>query len=49
MNKFNLKGSTTDVDFMIHVLNNLPEEYDDILAGLKNCLTLSDNDTLKVR
>ena len=34
MNEFNLKGSITDEDFMIHVLNNLPKECDVILDRL---------------
>ena len=28
MSKFGLKGKITDEDFMIHVINNLPKEYD---------------------
>ena len=35
MSKFRLKGSISDEDFMIHILNNLPEEYDAILDGLE--------------
>ena len=31
---------------MIHVLNNLPEEYDLILHGLENCLTSTRDDAL---
>ena len=34
---------------MIHVLNNLPNEYDVILDGLENCLTLSGDDALQVK
>ena len=30
MNEFDLKGSITDEDFMIYILNNLPKEYDGI-------------------
>ena len=33
---------------MIHVLNNLPMEYDVILDELQNHLTSSDNDTLMI-
>ena len=33
------KSYITDEDFMIHALKNLPEEYDVILDGFKNCLT----------
>ena len=46
MNKFRLKGNITDEDLMIHVMYDLPEEYDVILDGLKNCLTLSGDDAL---
>ena len=38
LREFGLKGSVTDKDFMIQVLNNLHEEYDVILYGLKSCL-----------
>ena len=37
-NEFGQKGSVSDKDFMIHDLNNLPEEYDVILDGNENCL-----------
>ena len=33
---------------MIHVLNNLPEEYDAILAGLENHLMSSGPNTLTI-
>ena len=42
MGKFGLNGSVTDKKFMILILNNLPEEYDVIFDGLKNCLTASE-------
>ena len=38
MTKFGQKGNVSDKDFMIHVLDNLPEEYDMILDGLENGL-----------
>ena len=38
MNEFKQKGNVSDEDFMIHVLNNLPKEYDVILNGLENYL-----------
>ena len=41
MKVFGQKGSKTDDDFMIHILNNLPKEYDVVLDGLENCLTSS--------
>ena len=37
MNIFSQKGNVSDEDSMIHVLNNLPDEYDVILDGLENC------------
>ena len=48
MNKFGLKDNVTDKDFMIHVLNNLPKEYDVIPDGLENCLMASGNDVLTI-
>ena len=33
---------------MIHVLNNMPKEYDMILDGLENHFTLSSDDSLTV-
>ena len=39
MNEFSQKGSVSDEDFMIHILNNLPKEYNVILDGLENRLT----------
>ena len=48
MNESKLKGSISDEDFMIHVLNNLPKEYDVIIDGLKNCLMVSTNDALTI-
>ena len=44
MSKFGSKGSITDKDFMINVLNNLVEEYDVILDGLENQMTLTGAD-----
>ena len=41
MSKFGIKSSITDKIFMIHVLNNLPKEYNMILDGLEHYLTLS--------
>ena len=48
MNEFGQKGNVSDEDFMIHVLNNLSDEYDVILDGLKNCLTLIGDDALTI-
>ena len=39
MNKFGLKGDVADKDIMIHVLNNMPKDYDVILNGFENHLT----------
>ena len=47
-NKFNLKGNTTDEDFVIHVLNILPKEYDVILDGFENCLMASGDNALTI-
>ena len=48
MNEFGLKGSISDEDFMIHVPNNLPKEYDVILDGLENCIMASGHDALSM-
>ena len=48
MNKFGQKGSVSDEDFMIHVLNNLPEEYDVILDGLENRLMATGENALNI-
>ena len=48
MIKFGQKGNVTDEDFMIHVLNNLPEEYDVILDRLENCLTATGENALQL-
>ena len=48
MNKFRQKGNITDKDFMIHILNNLPEEYNVIPDGLENCLTATRDDVLAI-
>ena len=48
MSEFRLKGRITDKDFMIHVLNNLPKDYDVILDGLENCLMATGNNVLTI-
>ena len=48
MSEFKHRGNLTDENFMIHVLNNLPQEYDVILDRLENHLTLSSNDALMI-
>ena len=45
---FSLKGSISDEDYMIHVLNNLPKEYDIILDGLENHLISNEDDSLSL-
>ena len=48
LNEFSLNGSITDEDFMIHVLNNLPKENDEVLDGLENCLMASGYNVLPI-
>ena len=48
MDKIRLKGSITDKDFMIHILNNLHQDYDVILHGLENHLTATRDDVLAI-
>ena len=48
MSEFGLKSNITNKDFMNHVLNNLPEEYDVILDRLENHLTSSMDDALTI-
>ena len=48
MNQFGQKDSVSDENFMIHILNNLPEEYNAILDGLENCLVATGNDALTI-
>ena len=43
---FRLKGRMSEEDSMIHVLNNLSEEYDVLPNGLKNHFMVSGNDAL---
>ena len=49
MVELGLKGKMTDKDFTIHNLNNMTEEYDDILDVLENCLTSSGSDVLIIK
>ena len=49
MNEFGLKGSIYDEDYMIHVLNNLPKEYDTIFDGSENNITSSGDDALMIK
>ena len=49
MNEIIQKGNVSDEDFMIHVLNNLPEEYDVVLDGLENHLMATGDDALTIK
>ena len=46
MKEFGQNGNVSDEDFMIHVLNNLPEEYDVIFKRLENHLMATGDDAL---
>ena len=48
MNKFSLRGSITDKDFMIHVLDDFPREYDVILDGLETGLMASGDHVITI-
>ena len=48
MNEFSNKGNVSDEDFTIHILNNLPKEYDIILDGLENCHTVTGDNALTI-
>ena len=48
MNEFGQKGSITEEDFMIPILNNLPEDNDVILDRLKNQFTMIRDNTLAI-
>ena len=48
MNEFGQKGNISDEDFMIHMLSNLPEEYDVILDGLENRLMATGENALTI-
>ncbi len=36
----------SDMEFMIHVLKNFPEEYDAVLESLESCLVLTEKEGL---
>lgn len=48
IDKINLSTQMSDQDFMIHVLNNLPAEYDVVLDGMENRLLLADSNPSKL-
>ena len=41
-------SAISEKDFMVKILNNLPSEYDVVLDGLENKLTLTGSDALTV-
>ena len=48
MNGISLSSKMTDQDFMIHILNNLPEVYDVVLDGMESRLMLKDDGANKL-
>lgn len=48
MDSINISTKMSDMDFMIHVLNNLPELYDVVLDGMESRLMLADGDANKL-
>ena len=48
MNEFSNKGNVSDEDFMIHILSNLPNEYDMIHDGFENRLTATGDDAVTI-
>ena len=48
MDSISLSSKMSDQDFMIHILNNLPESYDVILDGMESRLMLPDSDPNKL-
>ena len=48
MNEFKLKSNVSDEDFMIHILKNLPKEYNVILNRLENCLMATRDNVLTI-
>jgi hypothetical protein len=48
MDSISLSSKMNDQDFMIHILNNLPESYDVILDGMESRLMLPDSDPSKL-
>ena len=48
MSKFGFKDNITDEDFIIHMINSLPKEYNVILNGIENCLSSSRDNALAI-
>ena len=44
MEYIHIATTMSDMDFMIHVLNNLPEPYDAVLDDMESRLMLEEND-----
>ena len=48
IDKISVSTKMSDEDFMIHVLNNLTEDYDVVLDGMESRLMLNENDPNKL-
>ena len=48
MDEIGLAGKMSDMEFMIHVLNNVSEEYDVVLDSLESCLVSTGEDKLTI-
>ena len=48
IDKNSISTKMSDEEFMIHVLNNLTEEYDVVLGGMESRLMLKENDPRKL-
>ena len=48
MNNFRQKGSITEEDFMIHIFNNFPKDYNVILDELESCLMAAGENMLTI-
>ena len=48
IDKISISTKMSDEDFMIHVLNNLTEDYDVVLDGMESRLMLKENDPNKL-
>ncbi len=48
MDNIHILAAMAEIDFMIHILNNLPEQYDVVLDGMESRLILDDLDQNKL-
>ena len=48
MDNIHISAAMADIDFVIHTLNNLPEQYDVVLDGVESRLMLDDLDQNKL-